>query len=263
MSTEQVFSTDEAVERFYDSLEHRAFEQDRDSDECIQHSTRIRSWQKEVIDHVSRKSGSNMTEVGFAAYQEGITTVNSMMVDDEVEELEELSELAFNIVGHKGGKKGSVGDSYSTIISDGIEDPNQTHGKLEHNTTFYFKDSAYSMVKHDYENTAGFGTWVHRAIMTIGFLESESLPHEPIQLSNEVKKNFKEAYKSARADVEEMLRDFILNNMFYWEKNGIYQERLDMMYDAIDVMKTEFKDEVERVVSIVDDNAERKTDGGQ
>jgi len=256
-----IFSSDEAVERFYESLEHRAFEQERETDECIQHDARIRTWQKQALSYVSRKSGSNMTEVGYAAYQEGITTINAMMEDNEVKELEKLSDLAFEIVGHKGGMREDVASSYNTILSDGIGDPNQEQGTLDERTTFYFKDSAYSMVKHDYESTAGFEPWVHRAVVTIGLLESDTLPHRPMQLSNDVKANFKEAYKKSRADVEEMLRDFVVDNLFYWEENGVYQGRLEMIKEAIEVMKTESKSDVQRAVDILDSNAEIIEDG--
>jgi len=256
MEAEDAFSSDEAVEGLFATLEERAYNQERESDESVQHSMRIRTWQKNALSYVSRKSGSNVTEVAYAAYQEGITTLRETIDDDDVDALERMADLSFEIVGHKGDVRNEMDRAFGMIISEGIEDPNEEHGTVEYQTTFYFKDSAISMVKNDYEENAGFNPWIHRSIISIGFLASESLPDKAIDISEEVRENIREAYEDAIVDVEQMLRDFIVDNTFYWGREGMYESRLELIEEACGNMTTDAVDEVQDSVDYLRENAE-------
>lgn len=253
MDREPTFSSDSAFEG---KLEKRAFDQERVDEDEESHRMRIREWHKQFLEFVGSRSATNMTEVAYASYIQGRKILTEDLEDDEVENLEALADIGYRLSNFDGNEKYNDEETITLNATIEIDDPNESHGPLEHVETFKFRSSIVSDIKQSYEGRGGFGPWIHRALMTMGFITSENIEGKAEKRTIETTENVYEAYTQAVKNREENIREFVALNWHTWIEEGIYKGRLELIEDAVDIMETEERDEVETYLEIIKERAE-------
>lgn len=256
MEGPNLFSSDDATEQGYDSLEDRVFKQQIDNDKVEYKPIWLRGWQTQALRFIKSETGSNETDVTYALYIEGSIAVRDEVGHGRVKDLVSLSDsirLFFGSSKHFGGDKNRYRHD---IVDNEASDPLRGMGEIVEQTTAKLPDSVYSEVKDTYEVEGMFGPWIHRAIIAMGFRESKVLGESDISDSKDVAKIVCSEFKSSRDTIESNILDVLLSEVKFWLDEGIYRKQISHLEDISSLMNTRRGEVFQRELEIIKDEAE-------
>lgn len=251
------FSTEDAIDEGYENLEKRCYAEDIDHDNALSKTIVFRTWEKQGMSWVKSKSASNLTQVGYSAYFEGVSIIGDIIGREEIKSFEDLIEARLSMMGNYHHTEMDLYELSDMMEIETVSDPMKGTQACTEHIRVKFKDSAYSQIEDTYATDAEFGPWIHRAIVVIGLLNSDTIPDKFRSEAENVRDEFVNAYGEARSRYEEVFYQYIGKNYQFWVENGIHSDAYHMLVDAVNSMKGDMREPCECLMEGIKEDAER------
>lgn len=234
------FNTDEATEGGYSSLEERILANSIDNESCVYDQTRLRGWQKSLLNMVGDNVGTNQVTVFYHAFTAGASDVRDLIGADNITEVRELRQSLRNLAKYQHISEDHP-DMFNNISDVTIDDPNRDQGEIQETFRIKAKDSIISEVKKYLEGGAEFDPWIKREVIAIGLGHSDDSEMLYEQYVEESKDAVESAHKRSRTIFEKRLRNMIGDEVEFWIQNGIMEGQLNLIEEAVGMMETKHK----------------------
>lgn len=247
-------SSDEATEQGeqeYKSLEEYIFETQRDMDNEMGKSLRLRSWQELQLRYIKNRINTNAVEVMVRSYSMGLRELRSEY-GEEPDELSDILSKMVEVIHKDPRNRGAIDDISDDIMNYSSDISEPSGGQLSEPKRYRFRESEVSEVENTYIDDAFFGGWIHRYVATLGFLNSEFLQNDPEQRLSSFMASLSESFEQTRDEIESMAVDFLGVSITYWTTNGLSKELHEEWKELAEMLSDERQQKCEEILDMAE-----------
>lgn len=234
------------------TLEEYMMRTDREGEDEVRSTYRMPVWQNEALKTLEDRMGTRISFVCNRAYNYGLTILRSNL-RGFVKETAALRNQFVDVAGNMRRGNDRFGEALGRLDDISIDIRHRfDYDTISSGVSAPLKASVYSEVRSEYVRQAFLGDWVHKYIIAIAMIESETIPTYITQKAKRVLDVLLDEAKKCRVEVEEVIYDFVNASMVSWMQEGIYERSYEGFVEIVGEMKTDRAEEVMGMLDMLD-----------